>query len=127
MTIIDAQQVELELARKLFWLVAHDLIFFSNYNEDIKNWDDGNYPIINCNDIFIAGADCEPLLLEEIDKYLEICQKYPKLYPEYLWCIAKRSEKPWRKSTVLTSSEHEALQFICNLLGTENPYGENNV
>ena len=127
MTIIDAQQVELELARKLFWLVAHDLIFFSNYNENIKNWDTGNYPIINCNDIFIAGADAEPLSLEEIDKYLEVCKKYPKLYPEYLWCIAKRSEKPWRKSTVLTSSEHEALQFICNLLGTENPYGENNV
>ncbi len=127
MTIIDAQQVELELARKLFWLVAHDLIFFSNYNENIKNWDTGNYPIINCNDIFIAGADAEPLSLEEIDKYLEVCKKYPKLYPEYLWCIAKRSEKPWRKSTVLTSQEHEALQFICDLLGTENPYGENNV
>lgn len=122
MTIIDAQKVELELARKLFYLVTHDWIWFSNYNEDSKDWDDGNYPVINCNDIHVPGADAELLHLEDLDKYLEVCKKYPKLYPEYLWCIAKRSEKPWRKSTVLTPQEQEALQFICELLGTENPY-----
>ena len=33
MTIIDANQIELELARKLFWLVKHDLIFFGSYSQ----------------------------------------------------------------------------------------------
>lgn len=28
MTLIDANVVELELARKLFWLMCHDFIFF---------------------------------------------------------------------------------------------------
>lgn len=124
MTLIDANAVELELARKLFYLVSHDWIFFSNYNEDIKDWDEGIYPAINCNDVHVSGADAESLHLEDLDNYIKVCKKYPTLYPEYLWCIAKRSQKPWRKYSELNGEELEALDYICKLIGTENPYGD---
>ena len=119
MTLIDVNKVELELARKLFYLVSHDWIFFSNYNEDNKDWDEGIYPAINCNDIHVSGADAE-----DLDNYVKVCKKYPTLYPEYLWCIAKRSQKPWRKYSELNGEELEALDYICKLIGTENPYGD---
>lgn len=124
MTLIDANKVELELARKLFWLMKHDFIFFSGWNEDKLIWDEGIYPAINIGDIFVPGADAENLHLEDLDNYIKVCKKYPTLYPEYLWCIAKRSQKPWRKYSELNGEELEALDYICKLIGTENPYGD---
>ena len=66
MTQLDANSVELELARKLFWLAKNDFIIFSSYNREIDDWDDGTYPAVNCNDIFVPGADSEPLDLEDV-------------------------------------------------------------
>lgn len=121
MTLIDANKVELELARKLFYLVSHEWIFFSNYNEDIKDWDEGIYPAISIGDIFVPGADAESLHLEDIDLYIELCKKFPR-FPEYAWCIAKRSEKPWRYAA--TDEEKLAVEYACELLGVENPLVE---
>lgn len=123
MTQINANDpnMELDLARKLFWLMAHDFIFFSGWNEETLTWDDGIYPAIVCNDILVPGADAESLHIDELDKYILVCKKYIKLCPEYIWCIAKRSQRPWRKITEFSPEEMEALEFTCNLLGTTNP------
>lgn len=123
MTQINANDpnMELELARKLFWLVKHDFIFFSGHNEDKSVWDEGIYPVINAGDIFVAGADAESLCFDELDNYILVCKTYIDLCPEYLWCIAKRSKKPWKKNTVFSEEELKALDFICDLLGTTNP------
>ena len=118
MTIIDANQIELELGRKLFWLVKHDLIFFGSYNENKQAWDDGTYPAIVCNDIFVGGADAEPLHLEDVDNFIEVANKYPR-FAEYAWCIAKRNQKPWRHAS--TPDELEAVEFTCKLLNVSNP------
>lgn len=125
---IDANNpnMELELARKLFWLVKHDFIFFGSWNEDKSTWDDGTYPVINANDIFVSGADAEPLYINDLDKYILVCKKYMDLYPEYLWCIAKRNQKPWRKDVKFSPEELDALDFICDLLGTANPITSDN-
>ena len=117
----NAPDLELELARKLFWLMCHDFIFFSTYNEEKLDWDDGIYPAINCSDVHVAGADAESLSPEDLDKFILVCKKYVKMYPEYLWCVAKRNKKPWRKDTTFSEEELEALDFICDLLGTNNP------
>ncbi len=122
MTLIDANKVELELARKLFWLMKHDFIFFSEWNEDKLIWDEGIYPAINCSDVQVPGADAENLYLEDLDNYIIVCKKFIKLNPEYLWCIAKRSQKPWKKYSDLNAEELDALAFICKLIGSNNPY-----
>ena len=122
MTIIDAQQVELELARKLFWLMARDKIFFSTYDERIDDWNEnGSFPAINTNDILVPGADAESLHLEDIDKYIEVCKRYGN-DAEYIWCIAKNNMKPWRNPNDLTDLQKEGVKFACYLLGTLNPY-----
>lgn len=115
---IDANDVELQLARKLFWLMKHEYIFFSSYNEETETYDDGTYPAINCNDICVPGADAEPLLLEDIDLYIDLCQKYP-VFPEYAWCIAKRNQLPWRNAS--TEYEKLAVAYACQLLNVDNP------
>ena len=91
---LAAARKEVDLARKLFWLVAHDHIFFGSYNPDTNNWDEGAYPAVNCNDVFVAGADAENLPLNEVDTLIAVCKKFP--HGPILWCIAKRNEKPWR-------------------------------
>lgn len=119
MTIITSNKLdsEIELARKLFWLISRDYIFFSSFNENINTWDDGAYPCVNCSDIFVSGADAESLHLEEVDKFILVCKKYPK-FAEYAWCIAKRNQDPWK--TAVTSEEQEAVNFARQLLETNN-------
>lgn len=123
MTTIDATKTELELARKLFWLAAHDWIFFSTYNEDIDDYiDEGAFPAINTNDVLVPGADAMDLPAEDVDKYVEVCKQYSEHYPDQIWCIAKQGKKPWRDPNSLTAKEREGVAFACQLLGTENPY-----
>lgn len=126
--IINTQYIdELDLARKLFWLMARDKIFFSTYNNEIDDWvEDGAFPVINTNDVLVPGADAEPLHLEDVDKYIEVCKKYYN-DAEYIWCIAKNSTKPWRDPNNLTNIQKEGVLFTCKLLNTKNPFFETSI
>lgn len=90
----DVMNSELETARKIFWLLKHDHVFLSCYNETEKTWDDGAYPAINCNDVFTAAADAEMLRAEDLDAYIEAVKRWPNA-GSYAWCAVKRSAKPW--------------------------------
>jgi hypothetical protein len=96
MSELNTLDAELETARKIFWLLANDHIFLSSYNSDKNDWDDGAYPAINCNDVFIPGADAEGLNAEELDDYIAVVKRWPKA-GSYAWCAVKRAAKPWRK------------------------------
>lgn len=69
-------EAELLLARKLFWLSARDYIFWSTYNDAKRDWDDGAYPAICTNDVFVYAADAEPLPLSDVDEYIDVCRKF---------------------------------------------------
>lgn len=96
MSVLDATKVELETARKIFWLLAHDYIFLSSYSEESKDWDDGTYPAINCNDIFVPAADAETLSAEDLELYVRACRAYGDMAAA-AWCSVKRSARPWRQ------------------------------
>ena len=106
MTALNALTCELETARKIFWLALHDHIFFGSYNGDKKDWDDGAYPAINCNDLFVPGADAEWLSAEDLDDYIAVVKRWPNA-GSYAWCAVKRAAKPWRDFS-LPRSEWEA-------------------
>ena len=97
MTALNSLDCELEMARKIFWLAVNDHIFFGSWNHDKGDWDDGAYPAINCNDLFVPGADAEPLNAEDLDLYIEVVKRYPK-HGSAAWCAVKRSAKLWRRS-----------------------------
>jgi len=93
---LDVLQCELQTARQIFWLLAHDFIFLSTYNETAGNWDGGAYPVINCNDVFVAAADAESLKAEELGMYVEACRRWPT-DAAIAWCAVKRSSNPWQR------------------------------
>ena len=95
MQAFNVLEVELETARKIFWLLREDEIFLSSYNHEKDDWDDGAYPAINCNDLFVPGADAEKLDAEDLDKYIEVIKKYGDVGAA-AWCAAKRNAKLWR-------------------------------
>lgn len=96
MTALNSLDCELETARKIFWLLLHDHIFFGGWNPDKNDWDDGAYPAINCNDLFIPGADAESLSAEDLDLYIEVVKRYPD-HGSAAWCAVKRNAKLWRQ------------------------------
>lgn len=102
---------ELKLARKLHWLAANDHIFFASYNEKIKDWDDGAHAAINCNEIFVPGADAEGLPDEEVDSYLALCKEFSQ-DAEAAWCVAKRNEKPWRGFKINEAALAKAKELL---------------
>lgn len=97
MTTLNAMTCELETARKLFWLLKQDYIFFSGWNEDTQDQDTGAYPAINCNDLFVPGADAEQLAEEDLDLYIEVMKRYPK-YGSAAWCAARHNRSLWRQT-----------------------------
>lgn len=101
--------VELETARKIFWLAKHDYIFLHSYNEEKEDWDDGCYPAINCNDVFVPGSDSEILNECDLDAYVAVCKKYHQ-YAFLPWCVVKRVANPWRK--VLQYEDHVAIRDV---------------
>lgn len=110
---LNVLDCELHTARKIFWLLAHDFIFLGTYNSDKKCWDDGAYPAINCNDVFVPGADAERLPAEDLDTYIEACRRWPN-DAAIAWCAVKRSANPWR---LIRGPEFEAAkQGITQLL-----------
>jgi hypothetical protein len=117
MTTLNALTAELEVARKLFWLMRQDQIFLSSYNEDKKDWDGGAYPVINCNDVFVPGADAEGLNAEDLDAYIEVVKRWPVAGP-LAWCAVMRSANPWRESGSQEwwKEYHEAVAKIPEIL-----------
>jgi len=90
--VLDA---ELATARKIFWLLRQDYIFLGSYNEQTGKHDEGAYPVINCNDLFVPAADGERLEEKDLDFYLEVCQTYG-IHGTYAWCGFKRNANPWK-------------------------------
>lgn len=117
MTMLNAMTVELEIARKIFWLACNDHIFLSSYNHDAGSHDDGAYPVINCNDLLVPGADAQPLDAEDLDDYIAVVRRWPRA-GSYAWCAVKRAAKPWRKPTNSdwTREYNEAVAGIPGLL-----------
>jgi hypothetical protein len=74
---IENPQEHIELLHKLIWLACNDVIFFGNYNEDKKDWDDNAYPVINCNDKFYyASADAEGFNENDLDVITDMYHKF---------------------------------------------------
>lgn len=112
----DALRAEVALLRKLHWLAARDHIFWSTYNEGIKDWDDGAHPAVLCNDIFLPGADGESLGLREFDAYLALCRKFDEDAGP-AWCAAKRNMKPWRNFKLNAEAVVEAEAALAAIAG----------
>ncbi len=51
--------------------------------------------MINCNDVFVPGADAEPLSAEDLDLYIQVMKAEPD-YGSYAWCAVKRNQSLWR-------------------------------
>ena len=124
---LDASTAELEIARKIFWLLTQDAVFLSSYNGDTREWDEGAYPAINCNDLFVPGADAESLSAEDLDTYIEVVKKYP-IAGYAAWCAVKRSSKLWRRFSPDTptmskwGTEYNAALFgIAEILKVDPP------
>ena len=125
MSELNVFEAELATARKIFWLLTHDYVFLSNYNNTSEDWDDGSYPVINCNDLFVPGGDSEGLSAEYLDMYIEAC----KLYGDFAgaaWCAAKRNAQLWRQpeNEKWLSGYTEALAGILVMLKTHNTEGK---
>lgn len=117
MTMLDAATAELEMARKIFWLLTHDFVFLSSYNEQSQDWDDGSYPAINCNDLFVPGSDAQSLSAQDLDAYIEACKRHGDM-AEAAWCAVKRSSDLWRqpKDPEWTAKFEAAKEDIKELL-----------
>ena len=75
-------------------LAAHDELFFSFYNEDIKQHDDIPRPVILCNDCFqYASADGESIEWEFIPELLKLYEGegWPCIVE---WVAKKRGKEP---------------------------------
>ena len=116
MAELNVLTAELEIARKIFWLLLNDHVFLTSYNSEKKDWDDGAYPAINCNDLFVMGADAENLAAEDLDLYIEVMNKWPNA-GDAAWCAVKRSAKLWRSPdpSKWTGDYKEALDGITKL------------
>ena len=61
----------------LFWLAARDIIFFSEYNENLDDWDNGWYAAVSCNDTFYyASADAQSLAPGREHEVRDIFERY---------------------------------------------------
>lgn len=97
MSEFDVMTAELEVARKLFWLLRQDHVYLASYSEEKETWDDGAYPVISCNDLFVPGADGESLREEDLDDFIAVVKKWPNA-GDAAWCAVKRSAKLWRRT-----------------------------
>jgi hypothetical protein len=92
---IDALNCELEMARKIFWLLSQDAIFLTGFNSELQKHDDGAYPAINCNDLFVPGGDAESLHSDDIDLFIDVIKQWPMAGCS-AWCVHKRNINLWR-------------------------------
>jgi hypothetical protein len=95
---------ENERFRKIFWLAAQDELFFSQWNDKLKNWDNEWHPAINCNDFFYAAADAEGIPEDEhldktLDLLIELYNKFSHCGP-LAWISLRRNNldpPDWRR------------------------------
>lgn len=78
----------------LFWLAARDLVFFSSYNNELKDWDGGWCAVINCSDTFgYACADATYIAPGQEREVKEIYEKYG-WSGLVAWCALERDDVP---------------------------------
>ena len=78
--ILDATQcpeckrlrTESRVHEMLAWLAAEDIVFWSHYNEETKQHDDGAYPSLLVNEEFCYGADAEGLSDDDVPVVFEL-------------------------------------------------------
>jgi hypothetical protein len=87
---------ELELARKIHWLIKTDHIFLGGFIIDESETPAQECMAILCNDVFVPAADCERLYEHELDDYIAFVKKYPRAGSQ-AWVANKRGlDKVWR-------------------------------
>ena len=91
---LAASQAECERHGHLFWLAARDVVFFSTYNEDIKDWDNGWHAAVNCNDTFYyASADATHLAPGRECEVRAAFDRW-EWAGVVAWCAIERGEEP---------------------------------
>ena len=113
----------------LFWLAARDIIFFSTFNENLDDWDDGWHAVVSCNDMFIyATADATKIAPGREHEVREIFEKYG-WGGVAAWCSIERKEEPIKE--IQDKQYHKALKELKNKKRSEsmkfvfeNTYGE---
>jgi len=77
---VDKLRAENARLRKLFYLAAQDVIWFSTYDEDTQTWPDcGEFftPVVNVNDTFAyATADAERVTDAQIDNLIAVHKQF---------------------------------------------------
>ena len=89
-------ELEAENARlqALFWLAAHDIIFFSQYNTEKRQYDSGFHPCVNCGDTFAyACADAEDIPPGDEEKVKSIFEEWD-WDGVVAWIALKRGYEP---------------------------------
>lgn len=95
----EANDVDLLVRQyqQLFWLAARDIVFFSTYNEEIEDWDNGFHAAVNCNDTFYyACADAEGLAPGEAYKVRDFYERYGWA-GVVAWAAKKRGAEPLKE------------------------------
>lgn len=93
----------LSVLDRLFYLEAHDVVFFGTYNEAIGNWDDHWHPAVCVNDTFNYGADADSLPEDQIDVLTDIHKRFGH-EGVIAWSATRRGCEPlekWRTAKYL--------------------------
>jgi len=96
MTVFNLMQADLEITRKVLWLIKEDYVFLSSLNDDTDKCDEGIYPAVSCSDLFAPAADCVKLEEKDLDFYAEVVKKFGYT-GSMAWCSIKKRAKLWRR------------------------------
>lgn len=95
MALLNAMTADLDIARKVFWLVMHADVLLSEYNPDEETYDGGAYVLIICDRTFLPSTDAVPLRIEEIDSFIEVVKRWPAAGVA-AWCAYKQNVSLWK-------------------------------
>lgn len=100
----------LEEMNHLLWLAARDIIFFSTYDDDDKEYTNGFYAAVNCNDTFYyASADAESLPFERAEELRGAYELFG-FAGVVAWCSLKRGYGPLER--LQTEQYRAAMEFL---------------
>lgn len=102
---------EIDLLHKLIWLSSQGLVFYGSYNDDKKDWDNGVYPCLMCNDVFAPAADGESFGIEDVDLLVDLTVRFG-VYGVMAWIGEKRGEKPWRPERWKQERFLNAIEYL---------------